>query len=242
MKKFALICGASGEIGQAIAKELSASGWSLYLHFSRAQDTIEELIAELSTNYPEQEFIPIQADFLDEAAADIISSQVYGVQSVIFAGGHAKYGLLEDHTRKDLRALWLVHVETPLLIIQKLTAKLRQQDSSYIIFLSSIWGEAGGSFETVYSAVKGAQNSFVKGFAKEVAASGIRINAIAPGIIDTKMNAHLEPSEVEEISADIPLGRFGEPKEVAQLAAFLVSGQADYITGQILRINGGWYI
>ena len=242
MKKFALICGASGTIGQAIAKELARSGWSLYLHYDSGLERVQSLVKEFTNEYDSQEFIPVQANFQTDEAAELVAGQVFALHAIVFANGQAVYGILEDHTPAQMTALWKVHVETPMQIIQLLASKLRQQQTSYITFISSIWGETGASGETVYSAVKGAQNSFVKAYAKEVAYNGIRVNAIAPGIIETEMNNHLDEDEKAMILDEIPLNRYGSPEEVANLTSFVMSGKADYMTGQILRINGGWYI
>ena len=242
MKKFALICGASGTIGKAIAMELAHSGWSLYLHYGSGRQRVQSLVNELTGSYPTQEFIPVQADFTSDEAAPSVANQIFGIHAIVFANGHAVYGLLEDHSAAQMTALWKVHVETPMRITQLLASKLRQHKTSYITFISSIWGETGASGETVYSAVKGAQNSFVKAYAKEVAYNGIRVNAIAPGIIETDMNSHLDEEEKAMIVDEIPLNRYGSPEEVAHLTSFVMSGKADYMTGQIVRINGGWYI
>ena len=242
MKKFALVCGASGTIGQAIAKELAREGWSLYLHYGSGRDRVQSLVYDLSERYDTQEFIPVHGDFLIDEEAQSLASQIFTLQAIVFASGHAVYGLLEDHTHAQMTALWKVHVETPMRITQLLASKLRQHQTSYITFISSIWGETGASGETVYSAVKGAQNSFVKAYAKEVAYNGIRVNAIAPGIIETEMNNHLDEDEKAMILEEIPLQRYGSPEEVANLTSFVMSGKADYMIGQILRINGGWYI
>ena len=123
-----------------------------------------------------------------------------------------------------------------------LASKLRANKVSYVLVIGSIWGDVGAAGEVAYSAVKGAQHSFVKAYAQEVAYNGIRVNAIAPGIINTNMNAKFSTEERAEIESQIPLQTFGEVRDIANMAAFYLSGQADYVTGQIIRINGGWYI
>lgn len=242
MKKFALVCGASGAIGSAIASKLAADGWSLYLHYGRNEQIVKDLYHEFVACYPQQEFFIVQADLNDSQAAANIAKQIFTLHAIVFANGQAAYGLLEDHTPEQMQALWQVHVQTPAQICQLLASKLRQHETSYITFISSIWGEAGASGEVMYSAVKGAQNSFVKAYAKEVAYNGIRVNAVAPGIVDTVMNAHLNEEEQQMILDEIPLNRYAQPNEIASFVAFLQSGQADYITGQVHRINGGWHI
>lgn len=242
MKKFALVIGASGAIGSAIVKRLANEGWSLYLHYFQNRSKIEALMEQLTCEYPDLELIPVQADFSKEDGAEQLACQIFSLQAIIFAGGNAHYGLLEDTSAQIMDRLWKEHVQNPIRLIALLSKKLRQNPVSYCMFIGSIWGEAGAAFETVYATVKGAQHAFVKAYAKEVARDHILVNAIAPGFIDTKMNGHLLEEEVEEIIEEIPLNRAGKPEEVANLVAFYVSGQADYVTGQIIRINGGWYI
>ncbi|WP_042472054.1 elongation factor P 5-aminopentanone reductase [Bacillus ndiopicus] len=240
MKKYALVCGASGEIGTAICQHLAQQGWSLYVHYASKPTT--ELVEKLTARFPQQEFFAVQADFTNEGAATHLASQIFTIHAIIFANGHAVYGLLEDIPAIDMQALWQVHVQTPMLILQQLASKLRSHKESYVLFIGSIWGAAGAAGEVVYSAVKGAQHSFVKAYAQEVAYNGIRVNAIAPGFIETKMNSHIDEEERRQIIDEIPLQQLGTVDDVARLCAFYISGQADYVTGQIIHLNGGWYI
>lgn len=242
MKKFALVVGASGAIGKAIAQRLASDGWSLYLHFHQNRQVVEQLVEPLRLNYPEQDFIEVQADFSVDDGAENLAPQIYSLQAIVFAGGHAFYGLIEDTPVEEMNRLWKVHVQNPIRLIALLSNKLRQHETSYVLFIGSIWGEAGAAFETVYSAVKGAQHAFVKSYAKEAAYNHILVNAIAPGLINTGMNAHLNEEEKKAIHEEIPLGRAGEVEEVANLVSFYLSGQVNYVTGQIIRLNGGWYI
>ncbi|WP_342581191.1 SDR family oxidoreductase [Ureibacillus sp. FSL W7-1570] len=242
MKKFALVIGASGAIGSAIVKRLAKDGWSLYLHYFRGRKKVDQLMKELTAAYPQSEFIPVQADFSVDGGAEQLANQIFSVQAVIFAGGTAYYGLLEDTPASIIDKLWKEHVQNPIRLVALLSKKLRQNGSGYIMFIGSIWGEAGAAYETVYATVKGAQHAFVKAYAKEAASQRILVNAIAPGIINTDMNSHLLEEEKQAIYDEIPLHRPGEPEEVANLVSFYISGQADYVTGQIIRLNGGWYI
>lgn len=242
MKKFALVIGASGAIGSAIVKRLAEDGWSLYLHYFKSRSKVDFLIKDISSSYPEIELIPVQADFSKEGGAEQLAEQIFSVQAVIFAGGTAYYGLLEDTPSSIIDQLWKEHVQNPIRLLALLSKKLRQNPVSYVMFIGSIWGEAGAANETIYATVKGAQHAFVKAYAKEAAGQGTLVNAIAPGFIDTDMNNHLLDEEKQAIFDDIPLQRPGKPKEVADFVSFYISGQADYVTGQIIRLNGGWYI
>ena len=242
MKKFALVCGASGSIGRAICEELAQDGWSLYVHYNSGLERIQEMALSLSQRFSAQEFIPVQADFAQADGAEVLASQLFSLQAVIFANGHAYTQLLEDTPIEEMDKLWRVHVQNPMHLLAKVARKLRANDTSYVLFIGSIWGAAGAAGEVVYSAVKGAQHAFVKAYAQEVAYNGIRVNAIAPGFIDTDMNNHLTEQEKQQIASDIPLQRLGIVMDVAHMTRFYVSGAADYVTGQIIHVNGGWYI
>jgi len=242
MKRFALVIGASGSIGSAICQQLAADGWSLYLHYNTSRETMSALCITLQVKYPNQEFLIVQADFLSPAGADMLVSQIFTLQAIVFAGGQAHYSLVEDTSLEEMDGLWRVHVQNPLRCITLLSSRLRANNVSYILFIGSIWGETGAAGESVYSAVKGAQHAFVKAYAKEAAPSRIRVNAIAPGFIETSMNAHLSDEELEYILEEIPLGTAGHTADVAHMVSFYLSGKADYVTGQIVRLNGGWYI
>lgn len=239
MKRFAVVLGASGEIGERISRELAASGWSLYLHWYTHPSA--ELAEQLADAFPAQEFIPVRADFSKSDGAKHLAAQVYDASCVVIASGQALTKLLIDTTEADMEELWQVHVKNPIAAIRLISPFFHRYSKSYVVFVSSIWGEIGASMETVYSAVKGAQISFVKGYSKEMAPSGTRVNAVAPGFIATKMNASFSQEELEEIAEDIPLG-FGSPEDVAYAVDFLVGGKADYMTGQTLRVNGGWHM
>lgn len=242
MKKFALVLGASGEIGRTICRSLAEDGWSLYLHYTQNEEATKALYKSLSFDFPAQEFMIVQADFTDHMAADELALQIFSLQALVFASGQAHYALLEDTTVEDMEALWRVHVQNPMRLTALLSSKLRVHKSSYVLFIGSIWGEAGSACESLYAAVKGAQHAFVKSYAKEAAYSRIRVNAIAPGFINTSMNGHLSDEELGYILEEIPLGTVGETTDVAEMVRFYLSGKADYVTGQIIRVNGGWYI
>lgn len=242
MKKFALIIGASGAIGSAICRKLAEDGWSLYLQYFQNEKKIRSLVKELSSNFEKQEFIPIQADFTEDEGAQKIANQIFTLQAIVFSGGHAFYGLIEDTPVHEMNKLWKVHVQNPIHLLALVSRKLRANDISYVLFIGSIWGEAGSAGESIYSAVKGAQHAFVKSYAKEVAFNHILVNAIAPGFIDTAMNNHLTLEERQGIFDEIPLQRAGNVFDVANMVSFYISGKADYVTGQIIHLNGGWYI
>lgn len=240
MKRFCLLLGASGAIGSATARELAKEGWSLYLQYNR--NPVTALANELMEAYPAQEFMMVQAELNVPGAAQKIAQSVFDVEAIVVASGQALYKLIDDTTAEDMQALWMVHVQSPVEVIRELAPKLRRHETSYVTMIGSIWGEAGGAGEVMYSTVKGAVHSFVKAYAQEVAFNGMKVNAVSPGMIQTSMNGHLTPEEFEEVVSSIPMARAGQPDEVAHFVTFLLSGKADYMTGQIVRVNGGWYI
>lgn len=240
MKKFILITGASGGIGQATAKKLAKEGYSLYLHFNHNKQAIIELLQQIEQYGGE--YIPIQADLSKQGGYRRIANQIFSLHGIIHNAGISHYGMLIDLDEKDVEQLIQIHVMTPLLLTKELLPKLISQKNGNIIVISSIWGQAGSACEVAYSTVKGAQISFVKSLSKETALNGIRVNGITPGAIATDMLKGFTEEELISIKEDIPMGKLGQPENIADAVNFLLSDQAAYITGQILAVNGGWYV
>ncbi len=240
--KWALILGASGDIGGATAQRLAEEGWSLYLHYAHNRKRVEHLQQLLQEDYPTQYFYLVQSDFTKREAADTLAKQLFELQAIIVANGHELLKLLKDTTIDEIDQLWRVHGQNPIRLISLMSEQLRRHKRSYIVFVGSIWGTTGAANEVIYSTVKGAQHAFVKAYAKEAAPLGIRVNGIAPGWIETKMNAQFTEEERKIATDVIPLREIGKPEDVAEVVQFLLSGRADYMTGQILNVNGGWFI
>ncbi|MGG4042812.1 elongation factor P 5-aminopentanone reductase [Bacillus smithii] len=240
MKKFALITGASGGIGQAAARVLAQNGWNLYLHYHQNRESIQNLMNDLKPYG--LEIIPIQADLRTDDGITTLVESLFSVDALVYASGNSYYGLLQDMSTAEVDELLAVHVRSPLLLIRSILPKMSAKRKGQIVLVSSIWGQTGAAYEVAYSAVKGAQIAFVKALSKEVAASGIRVNAVAPGAVATKMvTEQLSEEELSILKEEIPMRRLSAPEEVAEAIAFLLSDQSSYITGQILAVNGGWY-
>lgn len=241
MAKFALVTGASGEIGTSLAKCFAAEGYSLYLHYHSNEAAAIKLRDGLERN-DGQTFEVLQADLSVEKGANQLAEQIHHpLDLIVHNSGMSYIGLITDMTDIEIQKMVQLHVTAPLLLTKTLLPAMISRKYGKIVVISSIWGLRGASMEVVYSTAKGALNSFVKALAKEVAPSGISVNGIAPGAVSTKMLAHLSEQEKAALREDIPMGRFGRPQEIADLAVFLASDKAAYINGEIISINGAWF-
>lgn len=238
MGKNVLIIGASGDIGMAIAERLANEGHHLILHYHQNKDSMHALRSRLEK---ESILSVLQADLRHQAGIEkLLQELVFPIDYIIFASGSAHFGLFQDTPEAVMNDMLSLHVKAPWLITRKTLPEMIQRRFGKIIFITSIWGDRGASYEVVYSSVKGAQNSFVKALAKEVAPSGIAVNAISPGYIETKMNAHLLEADKEALIAEIPMNRGGLPMEIAHAVQFLLDDQSSYIQGEILNVDGAW--
>lgn len=240
MHKYILITGASGGIGKAIAKRLAKEGYSLYLHYFKNKKAIEGLLDEL--NQYGGEYLPICADLSTSDGYKVVLNNIFSLHGIVHNSGNSHFGMLMDVNQEDLEKLFRIHVTSPILLTKELLPKMLHHQSGNIIFISSIWGQIGAACETVYSAAKGAQIAFVKALSKEVALSGIRVNSVAPGAIETAMLEGFTKEELDDIQGEIPMGKIGSPENIADAVHFLLSDQASYITGQVLSVNGGWFM
>lgn len=237
-EKFALITGASGGIGREISRRLASEGWNLYLHYYQNEAGIKELAKELEDFSVEIKLI--QADLSKEDGHLIILEQISQLDALILNSGDSFFGLVTDMSDDEARRMITLHVTAPFLLAKGLVGKLVPKRSGNIVAVTSIWGEIGASCEVLYSMVKGGQNTFVKALAKELAPTGIRVNAVSPGAISTPMLKSFTEEDLCELAEEIPMGRLGRPEEIAGVISFLLSEDAAYMTGQILSVNGGW--
>ncbi|MBB6452857.1 3-oxoacyl-[acyl-carrier protein] reductase [Salirhabdus euzebyi] len=237
-KRTVLITGASGEIGGSIAKVLINEGWQVLLHYNENQGKISELIADS----PEEAVLGfIKADLgTSDGISHFLKHLHFPIDAFVHASGKALYGTFQQMTDTNMEEMIQLHVQSPWKITRHILPDMLKKRFGHIVMISSIWGEKGASNEVLYSSVKGAQNSFVKALAKETALSGISVNAVSPGLIQTKMNNFLDKEEMELVVEDIPAGRAGDPEEIANVVSFLLSPKASYINGQVINVNGAW--
>lgn len=240
MKKAAIVTGASGEIGAAISELLITQGYSVIGTYYSNEKSIDKLTLRLGNN-----FFPFQCDLSDFDAAKslliYIEEKQFQVEVLINNAGISIIGLLQDLTKESWNNIWNTNVTSAISLSQAVIPAFLKQGRGRIINISSVWGSCGASCETAYSATKGAINTFTKALAKELAPSNIQVNAIACGIIDTKMNAHLTDEDVKQIVDEIPAGRLGTPADVAETVCALLTA-SPYMTGQIITLDGGWTV
>jgi 3-oxoacyl-[acyl-carrier protein] reductase len=161
------------------------------------------------------------------------------VDVLVNNAGISSVGLFQDMSRDEWDRIWRVNVGAVFNCCQLVLPHMINAKSGKIINISSVWGNVGASCEVAYSATKGAVNSLTKALAKEVAPSGIQVNAVACGAIDTEMNSHLSADDKSALADEIPAGRFGTPAEIARIVKQLTETPS-YLTGQIITVDGGW--
>lgn len=239
--KTALITGASRGIGRAIAIEFAKEGANIVINYSK-----DELGAEETLNILKNIGVvayKIKEDVSSfEGAEKIIDFTLKSFGKIdILVNNAAKstIGLFMDSSKEEIEGILNTNLLGPLYL-SKMAIPHMINRKGVILNISSMWGEVGASCEVLYSTSKGGINLFTKALAKEMAPSNIRVNAIAPGVIDTSMNSFLSKEDRENLEEEIPFGRFGSPEEIGKIAVFLCSEDSSYITGQIIRADGGY--
>lgn len=243
-KKIALVTGASGGIGGAIARELAACGYRVALQYHTNQAACETLCTAIIADGGEAISLGCDIRFSDQVEKLFaeIEKQWGSVSILVNNAGIARQELFTDMTEAQWQEMWQTNVSGAIWCARRALPGMIHRKQGRIINISSVWGMVGASCEVAYSATKGALISFTKALAKEVGPSGITVNCVAPGVIDTPMNRHLSASDLEALREETPLGAIGTPQDVAGLVSFLISPQGDFITGQIISPNGGFII
>ena len=244
MKKVALVTGSSRGIGRAIAAELAREGWAVCINYLNRQDAAESLAAQLQSGG--HQAMIFQADVSDRQAVNAMVAAAearFGpIELLVNNAGIAEPGLFQDVTDE----LWDRHIGVNLCgarnTIQAVLPHMLHEKRGCIVNISSMWGLRGASCEVTYACTKAALIGLTRSLALELAPSHIRVNCVAPGVINTDMVRVLGEAVMQDLTEQTPLGRLGTPEDIAHAVAFFASEKASFITGQVLTADGGFIV
>ena len=241
MRRTVLITGGSRGIGAACVGAFARAGWSVVFLYRRAEEAAEALCARLRGEGLDVSCRRCDVSRRDEVfrTVDDLMRTYHRFDALVNNAGVAHIGLFTDMTEEQWDALFAVNVKGAFNVTQAVLPSMISQGSGAIVNVSSMWGEVGASCEVAYSAAKAALIGMTKALAKEVGPSGVRVNCVSPGVIDTDMNAELTEADLAALAEETPLGRIGRAEEVAEAALYLCGEGASFITGQVLGVSGG---
>ena len=243
-QRTALITGASRGIGAATARRLARAGYAVAVNYCRSEDRALALVEELRE--AGHTAMAVHADVSDpDQVGDMVDNvldKFCQLDILVCNAGRSWAGLLGDMTPEEWRELFAVNLDSVFYCCKAVMPHMIHRKRGKIITISSMLGQVGASCEAAYSASKGALIAFTKAMAKELGPSHIRVNCVAPGVVDTDMNAALTGRDRTALAEETPLGRIGRPAEIADVIFFLASPAAAFITGQVLSPNGGLVI
>ena len=242
--KTALVTGSSRGIGRAVARELAHQGWAVGINYLNRADKARELVEELTADGCQA--AAFQADVADGAAvAEMVQKlgETFSpVELVVNNAGVSGQGLFQDTTDEMWDRYLAVNLSGARNTVKAALPHMISEKRGCIVNISSIWGQRGASCEVAYSCTKAGIIALTRSLAMELAPSGIRVNCVAPGVINTDMVQVLGQETVEELIRETPLGRLGTPEDIAYAVAFFASERAGFITGQVLTADGGFIV
>lgn len=243
--KTVLITGASRGIGRETALLFARSGWGVAINYNNSEDSAKELLRQIKAGGGNA--VMLKADVSDISQTEDMFKGAYkyfgkGIDVLINNAAVALYGLFTDIDEKEYKRLFDINLFGMFNCAKQALPYMISNKNGSIINISSIWGITGASCEVHYSASKAAVTGFTKALAKEVAPSGITVNCVAPGVIETDMISCFTDEEKRNITRQIPLGRLGKAEDISRIILFLAGEKAKYITGQVISPNGGMVI
>ena len=244
MRKIALITGGSRGIGAACVRAFAEDGYAVVFLYNKSADKADALVQQLRSEG--RDVAAYRCDVsepqqVQATIADILRTY-HRIDALVNCAGIAHIGLFTDMTEAEWDHLFAVNVRSAFSVTKAVLPGMVSQQKGVIVNVSSMWGEVGASCEVAYSATKAALIGLTKALAKEVGPSGVRVNCVTPGVIDTDMNAQLTEEDRASLADETPLGRIGSAEEVAKTILFLCGEGASFITGQVLGVSGGLVI
>ena len=238
--KTILITGASGGIGSEIAKKFAKSNNNIILVYNKNKKTVQNMKQTFKNCHLEI----FQCDLKNTEQVNAMVAKIIKnhkkIDCLINCAGISKYQQIQDTTDADYYEVFDTNLKSTIMLTSAVSKHMISEHYGKIVNISSMWGVVGASMESLYSASKGAINNLTRSLAKELGPSNINVNAICPGLIDTKMNKALSPETIIDLVDNTPLTRIGQPADIANAVEFLCSDKANFITGQILTIDGGF--
>ena len=244
MRRSALVTGASRGIGRAVAAALAREGWPVCVNFLERRDDAEALVRELRAQG--RAAMAFQADVADRGAVEAMvraASEALGpVELLVNNAGISQYGLFQDVDDALWDRVLAVNLTGPRNAVRAVLPHMLDVKRGCVVNISSMWGLRGASCEAAYAAAKAGLIGLTRSLALELAPSGIRVNCVAPGCVETDMVRALGEETRKMLAEETPLGRLGRPEEIAEAVAFLASDRAAFITGQVLTADGGFIV
>ena len=242
MNKTAIVTGGSKGIGAAVVKILAQEGYNVILNYYKSEEVAKKMKEEFTGKGYNVEIFKADVSKREEVKKliEFTLNKYKNIDVLVNNAGISQTKLFTDITDEDWSNMMATNLDSVFYTTQEAVKNMIHNKKGCIINISSIWGLVGSSCEVHYSVAKAGVDAMTKSLAKELGPSNIRVNSIAPGIIDTDMNKYLSDKEVVEIEDEIPLGKIGKPEDIARCVKWLV--EDEYTTGQVISINGGWNI
>ena len=240
--KVILVTGGSRGIGANIVQELSKQGYTVIMNYNKSEEQANKIKNELGNNGIHIDIVKADISKRNEVKnlINFIIEKYEHIDVVINNAGISQIKLFTEITDEDWNKMLQTNLTSAFYVTQEAVPSMIQKKSGCIINISSVWGIVGASCEVHYSVAKAGLDGMTKALAKELGPSNIRVNSIAPGIINTEMNKELSKQELENIANEIPLEKIGYPHSITNCVKWLI--EDDYTTGQIISVNGGWVI
>ena len=236
----------SGGIGKATAKKFIDNGYFVIGQYNLNKKSIHDFYLELEKENKRDYFFAVKADLSDSQQVykmmETIEKSFKHLSVLVNNAGVSLTKLITETTEEDWDKIFSINLKSAYLITNKVLKGMIESKSGKIVNVSSMWGINGSSMEVAYSSTKAGLIGYTKALAKEVGLSGINVNCVCPGVIDTPMNAHLNDNDLNQLKEQTSLCRIGKPEDVANLIYFLCTDDAGFITGQVISVDGGFGI